>query len=119
MIDVLSTGLIVVGLLFAALSLGSALLKRAPDNLQVGAAAVVELLLLVQVVGAVVQLIRGERAAEFATFLTYLIVSILVLPIAVLWAASERNRWSSAVLGVAGLVVVVLVVRLQQVWAGA
>jgi hypothetical protein len=118
-IDVLATGLIVVGLLFAVLCIGSALLRRAPGNLQVGAAAAVELLLVVQLLGAVVQLIRGERPAEFATFLTYLVVSLLVLPVAVLWAASERNRWSSAVLGVAGLVVVVLVLRLQQVWAGA
>ncbi|WP_020579313.1 hypothetical protein [Actinopolymorpha alba] len=119
MIDVLATGLVIAGLLFAGVSVVTALLNRAPGTVLVGIAAVVELALLVQLVAAVVLLIGGERPAEFATFLAYLVASVLIVPVAVLWAASERNRWSSVVLGVSGLVIVVLVLRLQQVWAGA
>lgn len=119
MIGVLANAVIVVGLLFAAICLVTALLKKAPGTLQVAAAAVLEVALLAQLVVAVVQLIRGERPEEFATFLGYLVASIVVVPLAVLWAAVERDRWSSAVLGVAGLVLVILVVRLQQVWTGA
>jgi hypothetical protein len=119
MIGVLATGLVVVGLVFAGGSFVTGLLNRLPGIVLVGGAALLELVLLVQLIVAVVLMLGGDRPAELATFLAYLIVSVLVLPVAVLWAASERNRWSSVVLGVAGLVLVVLVVRLQQVWAGA
>ncbi|MGH3488570.1 MAG: hypothetical protein ACRDP8_11760 [Actinopolymorphaceae bacterium] len=119
MIGALTTGLVVVGLVFAGGSFLIGLLNRIPGIVLVGAAALLELVLIGQLIAAVVLMLNGERPAELATFLAYLIVSVLVLPVAVLWAASERNRWSSIVLGVAGLVLVVLVVRLQQVWSGA
>jgi hypothetical protein len=119
MIGVLVTALVVAGLAFAGGSFGTALLNRIPGIVLVGGAALLELALIGQLVTAVVLMISGEQPAEFATFVAYLIVSVLVLPIGVLWAASERNRWSGVLLGVAGLVVVVLVLRLQQVWAGA
>lgn len=119
MIGPLAVAVMVVALAFAVLALVSAALNRLPGTLQVGGAALVELLALVQLVGVIVQLVRGERPAEFATFLAYMVVSVLVMPVAVLWAAAERNRWSSLVLGVGGLVVVVLVLRMQQVWTGA
>jgi hypothetical protein len=118
-IGILATGLVVVGLVFAGGSFLTGLLNRIPGIVLVGAAALLELVLIGQLIAAVVLMLSGERPAELATFLAYLIVSVLVLPVAVLWAASERNRWSSIVLGVAGLVLVVLVVRLQQVWSGA
>ncbi len=119
MIGPLAVAVMIVALAYAVLALVSAALNRLPGTLQVGGAALVELLALVQLVAAVVQLLRGERPAEFGTFLAYLVVSVLVMPVAVLWAASERNRWSSVVLGVGGLVVVVLTLRMQQVWTGA
>lgn len=118
MIGVLPPALVVLGLGFAGGCLLTAAFRRAPGTPHVWAAAVLELALLVQLLVAVVQLVRGERPEELVTFLAYLAVSVLVLPIAVLWVAGERNRWGSAVLGVAGLVVVILVLRLQQVWAG-
>ncbi|MEQ7006393.1 hypothetical protein ABN028_09325 [Actinopolymorpha sp. B17G11] len=118
MIGVLVTVLVVLGLVFSVGSLLTGLFNRIPGIVLVGGAALLELALIGQLIAAVVLMLGGERPAEFATFLAYLVVSVLVLPIAVLWAASERNRWSGVVLGVGGLVVVVLVVRLQQVWAG-
>ncbi len=118
-IDVLAVAIIVAALACAGLSLTAALLGRVPGAVQVWSAAALELVVLAQIVVAVVQLLRGERPAEFATFLGYLVASVLVLPVAVVWAAAERSRWSSAVLGVAGLVLAVVVLRMQQVWAGA
>lgn len=119
MIDVLTTGLTILGLLLAGVCLVAAVRNRPPANLHVGAAALVELVLLAQVVVAVVRLLLGDRPAELGTFVGYLVSSVLVLPVAVLWAAAQRDRWSSVVLGVGGLVVVVLVLRMQQVWTGA
>ena len=119
MIEVLTVGLIVLGLLLAGLCLVAAVRDRSPATIHVGAAAVVELVLLAQLVVAVIRLLLGDRPAELGTFVGYLVASVLVLPVAVLWAAAQRDRWSSVVLGVAGLVVVVLVLRMQQVWTGA
>jgi threonine/homoserine efflux transporter RhtA len=117
-IDVLTVGLIVLGLFLAGLCLVAAVRDRSPATLHVGAAALVELVLLIQLVVAVVRLLLGDRPAELGTFVGYLIASVLVVPVAVLWAAAQRDRWSSVVLGVAGLVIVVLVLRMQQVWTG-
>ena len=79
----------------------------------------IELGLLAQVAVAVVLLIRGERPADgMPTFLLYLVGSLLVIPVGVVWGLMDRSRWSSAVVAVACLVVPVLVVRMNQVWFG-
>ena len=119
MIGVLATGLIVASLGFAVWALAAGLLKRVPGTLLLGGVALLELAAIAQLVGAIVQLVRGERPAELATFFGYVVGSILLFPVAVVWAAIERSRWSSVVLGVAGLVFAILVVRMQQVWTGA
>lgn len=119
MIGALGTTVIVLALVLAGISLTDALRGRTPGTFPVGAAAVVEIAVMGQLVVAVVQLGRGERPAEFVTFLAYLVSSVLVVPLAVLWAAAERSRWAGVVLGVAGLVVAVMVLRLLQVWSGA
>ena len=46
----------------------------------------------------------------------YLLGALLFLPLATLWALGERTRGGTAVLVVAGLVLPVLVLRIQQVW---
>jgi hypothetical protein len=79
----------------------------------------VEALLLVQVVISVVLLISGERPGSIITFLIYLIVALLVLPLGTVWALAERTRASTAVLGVACITVPVLIMRMYQVWEGA
>jgi hypothetical protein len=45
--------------------------------------------------------------------------TLLVLPLTVLWGLGDPNRWTLVALGVAGLVVAVLVLRLDQIWSGA
>jgi hypothetical protein len=84
-----------------------------------GGLAVIEALLVVQLVISVVLLISGERPGSLVTFLAYLIGSLLVLPIGTVWALAERTRSSTAVLGVACLTVPVLILRMSEVWAGA
>jgi hypothetical protein len=41
---------------------------------------------------------------------------VLLPPLAALLGSAERTRWGSAIIAAAGLVVPVMVVRLQQVW---
>jgi hypothetical protein len=70
----------------------------------------------VQAVLVVVAMSGGERPAETATFVSYL-VAVLLVPVAgVLWARTERTRWAGTVLTVAGLVVAVMAWRLLKLW---
>lgn len=86
---------------------------------QLWAAAVVETLLLAQVVLAAVLTARGEGAGDAPTFWGYLVTTLFVLPVAAAWSFAERTRWSSVVLLVAALTVMFLQYRLWQLWGGA
>lgn len=86
---------------------------------QLLAGAVVEAVLVVQVVVALVLALSGTPGADPATFWGYLVTMLFVLPVAAAWAFAERTRWSSVVLLVAALTVAFLQYRLVQVWSGA
>jgi len=85
---------------------------------QLVAAGVLEALLVVEVVVAAVSSATGAGPADVATFWGYLVTTLVVLPVAAVWAFAERTRWSSVVLLVAALTVAFLQYRLVQVWAG-
>jgi hypothetical protein len=106
----------VVALLLAALGAASTLARRRIGLAHLVGAGLLEAALLVQAVLVVVAMTGGERPADTATFLSYLL-GVLLVPVAgVLWARSERTRWAGTVLAVAGLVVAVMVWRLLQLW---
>ena len=85
---------------------------------QLGGAAVVEALLLVEVVVAVVRAVTGTPPGEAATFWGYAVTTLIVLPLAALWGFAERTRWSSVVLLLAAVTVAFLQLRMVQVWGG-
>jgi hypothetical protein len=118
MIDPLQTILIVVSLLLAAAAAVQVVLDRPTGGLLLGVAAVLELGLLAQAVIGVGQLVSGGRDVDGAVFVGYLLGCVVFLPLATVWALGERTRGGTAVLVVAGLVLPVLVVRIQQVWSG-
>ncbi|WP_309113606.1 hypothetical protein [Saccharothrix sp.] len=124
MIDFLATALIVLALVCAAWALLLAVLDKPltlDTKLTLGIAGAVVLLefgLLVQAVIGVVKLIGLDRDIASATFVGYLIGPVVVLPLAGFWAIAERSRWGAAVLVVGCLSVPVMIVRLQQIWAG-
>jgi hypothetical protein len=106
----------VVALLLAALGAASTLARRRIGLVHLVGAGLLEAALLVQAVLVVVAMTGGERPADTATFVSYLL-GVLLVPVAgVLWARSERTRWAGTVLAVAGLVVAVMVWRLLQLW---
>jgi hypothetical protein len=112
---------LVVGLVIGNLGLMSAALLWAaldrPVRLgHLAAGAVLELALIVQGVVAGVRLIGGNRPDSVPTFVGYLLGSLVVLPLGVLWALEERTRWSSVVLAIAALTVAVIVIRMDVVW---
>ena len=91
--------------------------KRTPDDITLGATALVELLLVVQLVVAIVAPAVGNPpSGDPLEFYTYL-VSALLLPIAGgFWALVERSRWSTVVLGVVCLAIAVMVYRMNVIW---
>jgi len=104
---------VAAGLFCVALGLAG----RRPSDYSVGSLALVELLLVVQVVVAIVAPLTGNPpTGDLLEYWVYL-VSAVLLPIgAVLWALMERSRWSTVILGVAALAVAIMVWRMHVIW---
>jgi hypothetical protein len=113
----LATAIMIGCLAVGAWCLVAAARDRWVDPTHLVGLVVAEGALLVQAVLALVAIGRGERPAEFATFLGYAITSVLVLPIAVVMCLMERTRWGAVITGAAAVVAAVLVLRMRQVWA--
>ncbi|WP_144877351.1 hypothetical protein [Microbacterium sp. 1.5R] len=90
---------------------------RRPSDYSVGSLALVELLLVVQVVVAIAAPFAGNPpSGDLLEYWVYL-VSAVLLPIgAVLWALMERSRWSTVILGVAAVAVAIMVWRMHVIW---
>lgn len=108
---------IVVAAAAGLFCLGAGFAGRRPSDFSVGALALVEVLLLAQVVVAIVAPLAGNPpTGDLLEFWVYL-VSAALLPIgAVLWALMERSRWSTVVLGVAALAIAIMLWRMQVIW---
>ena len=117
MIEWFTTVQVVVACAAGILCLILGLAGRVPGDVSMGAVALVELLLLVQLVIAIVAPAVGNPpSGSLAEFYIYLI-SALLLPIAGgFWALIERTRWSTVVLGVVGLAIAVMTYRMGQIW---
>lgn len=92
---------------------------RSPQRTLLIAVGAVEILLIAQLVIAVVLLFVDAAPDELATFIAYLVASVLALPIGAAWSLAERSRSSTAVLGVVCLAVPVIVLRMHELWSGA
>ena len=106
----------VVAVVLALLGGAAMLARRRIGLVHVVGTVLLEILLLAQAVLAVVALAGGERPAETATFLGYLVGVVLVPVAGLLWARAEPTRWAGGVIVVAGLVVAVMAWRLLQLW---
>jgi len=71
---------------------------------------------LVQSVIAVARLIAGHHVAEFATFVGYLLTTVLFLPAGISVARMEPTRWGSVIACASAITVAVLILRSVQVW---
>lgn len=107
-----------------ALAIGLVLLgfgaaKRKPSLVSIGALALVELGLLVQLLSTIIFVVGGARAAgDTIEFFAYVLVAVMVPIGAAFWALIERTRWSTFVLGVGALTVAIMLVRMHQIWFG-
>jgi hypothetical protein len=94
----------------------TALVDKPPGAKQLIFAGVVELATVLQSIVALVKLGAGFRPAELVTTIGYLIVIVILVPVAWLWANSERTRFSGVVLAIAALSVFGMTLRLLTLW---
>lgn len=91
---------------------------RRPSDISVGALALVELLLLVQVVAAIIAPFAGNPpTGDLLEYWVYLVSAVLLPAGAVLWALMERSRWSTVILGVAAFAIAIMLWRMQVIWS--
>lgn len=104
---------VVAGLLAVVLGL----FGRTPNDLTMGATALVTVLLVVQVVVSLLAPAFGNTATGSALeFWVYLVTALIIPPLAIVWGLVDRTRWSTAILGVACLAVAVMLYRMYQIW---
>lgn len=117
--DGLDWAVAALALLLAAAAAVYVALDRRTDRWLLGLAAVLEVALVGYLVTGLV--VVGDRApgASAAVFVAYLVGMLVVPPVSAAWALGEPSRAGTAVWIVAGLVVPVLVLRVEQVYAGA
>lgn len=108
---------VIVAVLAGILCLVVGFIGRPPNDLTLGSIALVEVLLIAQLVVTIVAPIIGnDPRGSLGEFYIYLI-SALLLPIAGgFWSLIERTRWSTVVLGVVGLAIAVMTYRMGQIW---
>lgn len=95
------------------------LIGRKPSGFSLALVAGSEFGLLMQLIASITLVVLGQRAVlDTWEFFGYLIVAIMVPVGAAIWALVERSRWSTVVMGAGVLTVVVMLVRMQQIWSG-
>lgn len=90
---------------------------RKPADITMGAALLVEILLVVQVVVSLVAPAVGNLpTGSGLEFWVYLVSAAIIPPLAIVWGLVDRSRWSTVTLGVAVLAVAVMLYRMHQIW---
>jgi len=104
---------VIVGLVCIGLGLAG----RRPGDVSVGGMALLQAVLIAQIVVAIVAPFVGNSpTGSGLEFWTYL-VTAAVLPIAgIIWAFIDRGRWSVVVMGVLALAVAVMTYREWVIW---
>jgi hypothetical protein len=108
---------IVVAVVAAVTCVIVSLSGRQPNDLTLATVAAVELLLIAQVVVAVIAPATGNSATgNVVEFWVYLVSAVIIPPAAVIWALTDRERWSTLIIAVACFAVAVMVFRMSQIW---
>lgn len=108
---------IAVAVLAGLLGVVLGLAGKRPNDYILGALALVEVLLIAQVVTAIIAPAVGNPpTGSLLEFWIYLGTAVFMPPLAVIWALVDRSRWSTVVLGVAGLAIAVMTYRMHQIW---
>lgn len=111
--------LIGVSVFAALLCLGTAIARRGTNDYTLGVTVLVTLLLVVQIILAVVVSLSGPGpAGDPIEFWLYLIVALVMPPIAGVWALIDRSVTANLVLTVVHASIAVMVYRMIVIWNG-
>ena len=113
-----ATLIIVVSLVVAAWSAVHLIINRPISRPLRASMLVVAALFLVFAIGGIAQMLTSDRDFARLEFVGYLLLSPTIPVGAWWWVRGDTSRAASAILLVVALVMPVLVVRIQQVWAG-
>lgn len=106
-----------IAVLAGVVGMVAGLLGRRPGDVTVGSLALIELVLVVQIVVAIISPFAGNPpSGSLLEFWTYLVSAALVPVAGAAWALIERSRWSTVIMGVAALAVAVMVWRMHVIW---
>jgi hypothetical protein len=114
----MTTAVIVIALVLAVALGVMAFLDKSVPMWGLAGIAILELALLVLAGISVVAWVGGNPPAEPVVFFFYLFSCIAIPPAMAWWGRGEPGRWGSGVVAAACLVLVVLVLRVSQVWSG-
>jgi hypothetical protein len=114
-----ATAITVVALFLAAWTLISAAANRPRGVALLASGLVLETMLIGFAVGGLVQMVGSDRDLARAEFVMYLVGALAIPPAAFLWAWGEKSRAGTAVIALAFLITPVMILRVQQVWAGS
>lgn len=114
--DTVAGAVISISLAVGLGMIGLAIRDRRPLTWILGGLLLIEAAALVQVVWAVVAVLRGERPDSAGIFAGYAFASLAVPPLGAFWALAEKTKWGTAAAGVSCLVLAVATLRLQQIW---
>lgn len=89
--------------------------NRPAGPVLLGAAALLLLLLIAQLVISIITF-GSTHGADPLLYFGYVITAILVAALAGFWAFAELSRWGPGVLAAAGLTVLVMIERMDQIW---
>ena len=108
---------IVVAVVAGVLCLVVGAIGRKPSDLTVLPTALVEVLLVVQLVIAIVAPAVGNPpSGNLVEYYAYLLSGLVIPPLAVFWALVERTRWSTIILGASCLAIAIMVYRMDVIW---
>lgn len=89
---------------------------KQPNKPLLGLLGLIELGLVVQLVMGLVRLSSAPEGVSIASYVGYLVVAPIVLPLAVGWSWAERSRSGTATILIGLVVVPYLFVRLYEIW---
>lgn len=117
MIEWFNLVVIAAAVIAGVLCLVLGLAGRQPNDLTLGATALVEVLLVAMFVIALAAPAFGNApTGDPLEFWVYLVSALLLPPAAAVWALVDRGKWSTVVLGVACLSIAIMVYRMGQIW---
>ena len=109
--------IIAVCVIQAVYSIIAGLIGKVPGDATIGLTALIELLLIVQIVMCIIGPFAGNHAkGDPLEFWSYLISAAFIPIGAVAWAFSDRTKWSNVVLGAGGIAVGVMAYRMWVIW---